>query len=88
MAKWTNQQLEYLRTATPDQKLKILQIEMVTPLEVVRGVATILKGIDSSTAQGLPEKFEYMIDILAQAGDDLKALLDTATLQNKLEEHE
>ncbi len=77
--------LDYLRTATPDQKLLILRYETARPLKLVRDVASLLMEIDPSAVQGLPEKFDYMIYLLARAGDDLEMILDAATGPSKVE---
>jgi hypothetical protein len=68
---------EQFGDASPDVKLKVLRYEMIPPIDVVRGVAAVLKKIDPK--DGLPDNFGYFIDSLVQAGDDLHSILDALT---------
>ena len=65
--------------AEPEQKIAILQHEMVTPVATILGAVELLQRIDSDATQDLPKEFHHSLDWLAKAGNHLKYLLDALT---------
>ncbi len=69
-----------------EQKLKILRLELLRPIISVQSAASLLMQIDADVVKGLPEnisptEFEHVVNWLAEAGNDLKEILDALTCE-------
>ncbi len=69
-----------------EQKLKILRTELLRPIITVQSSVALLQQIDADVVKGLPEnispdEFEHVIHWLAEAGSDLKEILDALTVE-------
>jgi hypothetical protein len=69
-----------------EQKLRILRRELLRPILTVQTASALLKQIDAEVVKGLPEnispdEFDRVINWLAEAGGDLKEILDALTLE-------
>ena len=69
-----------------EQKLKILRTGLLRPIVTVQSSVSLLKQIDAEVVKGLPEnispeEFEHVINWLAEAGTDLKEILDALTVE-------
>jgi len=66
---------DYFESATPEQKLSILTNEIRTPVEIIRGLAFIIKkGIESNKSDS--ETLLKDISQIAESADKIKELLD------------
>jgi signal transduction histidine kinase len=62
-------------SATPEQKLSILTNELRTPIEIIRGYASVIKkDIESNKFDS--ETVLKEIDRIAESADKIKKLLD------------
>jgi len=62
-------------SATPEQKLSILTNELRTPLEIIRGYASVIKkDIESNKVD--PATILKEISQIAESADKIKELLD------------
>jgi hypothetical protein len=69
---------------SPEERLKVLRLELLRPIVTVQSVAELLKEIDSEGINQLPdharpEEFNRLVEWLIQAGEDLKGILDALT---------
>lgn len=69
-----------------EQKLRILRRELLRPILTVQTASALLRQIDAEVVKGLPEnispeEFDRVINWLAEAGNDLKEILDALTLE-------
>ena len=66
---------DYFDSATPEQKLSILGNELRTPVEVIRGYASVIKKhVESNKVD--PTEILNDINQIGKAADKIKKLLD------------
>ena len=70
---------EYWRSLPTEEKLNSLRNEMVSSIDSIRIIATMLKSIDLEKTKGLPDQFGFWVNSLEKAGDHLKDTLDLFT---------
>ena len=63
----------------PEEKLKILRHEMITPIAAVRGCAALLEKMEQGALPRDCGKVLFCIQTLKKAGDDLQDVLDALT---------
>lgn len=83
MTNYDELKLNYAQ-ASPEERLKILRLELLRPIITVQSVAELLNEIDSEGIKQLPghvrpEELKRLIEWLIQAGEDLKGILDALT---------
>lgn len=66
---------KYLRELKADEKLPLLYHDLISLVDTVRGIAKVLRLIDSKSIRGLPDNFDFYINSLSRAGDQLKDVL-------------
>lgn len=64
---------------TPEEKLKILRHEMITPIAAVRGCAALLEKMGSEANRTDPQSFRSCVQLLKQAGEQLNDALEALT---------
>jgi nitrogen-specific signal transduction histidine kinase len=64
---------------SPEERLKILRHEMITPISAIRGCAALLEKMEQEALPRDPEKVLFCIQTLKKAGDDLRDVLDALT---------
>jgi len=79
MSLYDTQTLKYIQESTPQEKLNTLRPELLREIHRVRAVVAFLKSIDLQDTRNLPEEFNYWADVLSDAGDNLKEILDVFT---------
>lgn len=68
--------LQYFAESSADQKLQILQHEMITPIASIQGAEQLLRKMDLQVVNGSREELEFLLDVLAGAANHLKNLLE------------
>ncbi len=72
--------LKYYQNSRPEEKLAVLQSEMVPLISAVRGYAAILKQwVESQDHEEMPEDVRRWIDNIIEAGDSLQELREWLT---------
>ena len=66
---------DYWRTATPEQKLSILTNELLTPIEIIRGISQLIKKDIESNNINSADLLEKITKI-AEAAEKIKLLRD------------
>ena len=66
---------DYWRTATPEQKLSILTNELLTPIEIIRGISQLIKKDIESNNINSADLLEK-ITMIAEAAEKIKLLRD------------
>ena len=66
---------DYWRTATPEQKLSIITNELLTPIEIIRGVSQLIKKDIESNNINSADLLEK-ITMIAEAAEKIKLLRD------------
>ena len=79
MSLYDTQTLKYIQESTSQEKLNTLRPELLREIHRVRAVVVFLKSIDLQDTRDLPEEFNYWTDVLSDAGDNLKEILDVFT---------
>jgi len=61
------------------QRLVILRAEMITPLAVIHGFATLLGRINLEDSSTFPKDYNNMVERVLQAHNDIHSVLDALT---------
>jgi hypothetical protein len=62
------------------QRLSALRAEMITPLAVIHGFATLLARINLEDPSTFPKDYSYMVENILHAHNDIQSVLDALTL--------
>jgi len=70
---------KYSGDLTIRQRLIALRVEMVTPLAVMHGYATLLTRINLEDPSTFPKDYSYMVGSILQAHDHIRLVLEALT---------
>jgi hypothetical protein len=79
MSLYDSLMLKDIQDSTPQVKLNTLRPELLREIHRVRAVVAFLKSIDLLETKNLPEELSYWTDVLSDASDNLKEILDVFT---------
>ena len=70
---------DLFKNLTPGQKLSALRNEMLTPLAVVHGCATLLAGINLEDPSTFPNDYSHVVESILQAHNHIRLVVDDLT---------
>ena len=71
---------ESFKNRSAGQRLAVLRAEMITPLAVIQGNATLLARINLEDSSTFPKDYSVMVESILQAHNNLNSVLDALTL--------
>jgi signal transduction histidine kinase len=80
------ERLESFKDSSCNTRMWVIYQESRTPLSIIRGYAEILKKIDLSNAQGLPDNFHEMLDRIAEAERQISTLVSLLATYKDVED--